>query len=144
MLSFLIGGAAQIVVDYLLVGNPAIGIVGSPVGTLTCCFIISVLNILFIMRKVNYRPEFSKTMLGPALCSLVMAVAAKSVYELLSRVTSGIFRAGYWRMAFCLFAAIFIAAVIYAILVIATKTVTREEIKLLPKGEMIADLLRMK
>mgnify|MGYP000950160460 CR=1 FL=1 len=81
MLSFIIGGTAQLVVDYLLVANPSVGIVGSPVGTLTCYFLISALNILFIMKKVKYRPEFPKTMLIPALCSLVMAAAAKAVYE---------------------------------------------------------------
>ncbi|NLT14337.1 MAG: polysaccharide biosynthesis protein [Clostridiales bacterium] len=144
MLSFIIGGTAQLVVDYLLVANPSVGIVGSPVGTLTCYFMVSVLNIFFIIKKVESRPEFSKTMLMPSLCSLVMAVAAKSVYELLYRATAGFLRTGYWRMAVCLFAAILIAAIVYAILVLATKTVTREEIKLLPKGERIADFLRMR
>ena len=143
VLSFLFGGAAQIIVDYLLVGNPAIGIVGSPVGTLTCYLLISVLNILFIMQKVKSRPEFSKAMIKPALCCLVMAVTAKSVYELLYRATHSLIRTGYWRMAVCLFAAILIAAIVYVILVIATKTVTREDMKLLPRGEKIADMLRM-
>lgn len=143
MVSFLSGGAAQIIVDYILVGNPSVGIIGSPVGTLTCYFLISVLNIFFIMKKVKYRPEFSKTMLTPALCALVMAVAAKAVYELLFKLAADIIVTGYWRMAVCLFAAILIAAIVYAVLIIATKTVTREEMKLLPKGEKIADLLHM-
>jgi stage V sporulation protein B len=41
MPAFLIGGAAQILVDFLLVANPKIGIVGSPVGTLVCYFLIT-------------------------------------------------------------------------------------------------------
>jgi stage V sporulation protein B len=144
MLTFLVGGAAQIAVDYILVGNPEIGIVGSPVGTLTCYFLISVLNMLFIMRKVKNGPDFPKAMVKPAFCSVVMAVAAKSVYELLFRVTPGVLGTGYWRMAACLFAAVAIAAIVYSILIVATKTVTRDDMKLLPKGEKFADFLRIR
>lgn len=144
MLTFLVGGAAQIVIDYILVGNPNIGIVGSPVGTLTCYFLISVLNMLFIMKKVKSPPDFSKVMIKPALCSIVIAIAAKSVYELLSKVLPVTLAAGYWRMFTCLFAAILVAIILYVLLVIATKTVTRDDMKLLPKGEKIADILRIR
>lgn len=144
MLTFFIGGAAQIAVDYILVGNPNIGIVGSPVGTLTCYFLISALNIFFITKKVKSKPEFKKAMLKPAFCSIVMAVAARSVYELLFRATSGVLGTGYWHMAVCLFLAVLIAIAVYTILVIATKTVTRDDIRLLPKGEKIADMLRIR
>lgn len=144
MLTFLAGGAAQIVIDYLLVGNPNIGIVGSPVGTLTCYFLISVLNMLFIMKKVKSPPDFAKVMIKPALCSIVVAVAAKSVYELLFKALPGTLVAGYWRMAACLFAAVLVAVIIYILIVIATKTVTRDDMKLLPKGEKLSNLLRIR
>lgn len=144
MLTFIVGGAAQIIIDYILVGNPNIGIIGSPVGTLTCYFLISVLNMLFIVKKVKSPPDFAKVMIKPALCSIVMAVAAKSVYELLYKIVPGTLVSGYWRMAICLFIAILVALVLYAILVVATKTVTRDDMKLLPKGEKIADMLRIR
>ena len=37
-----------------------------------------------------------------------------------------------------------IAVIVYGILIIATRAVTREDMKLLPKGEKIAKILRIR
>lgn len=140
---YLIGGTAQIIVDYILVGNPAIGIVGSPVGTLTCYFLITILNFAFIVKKVKYKPSFS-IFIKPALCSAVMVAAAWSIYELLYKMGSDVIGTGRLALGLFLSGAIIIAIIVYALLIIATKTVTREDMILMPKGEKLADFLRMR
>ena len=47
-------------------------------------------------------------------------------------------------MAVCMGAAIVVAVVIYAVLIIFTGALTKEDVMLLPKGEKIAKLLRLK
>jgi stage V sporulation protein B len=138
----LIGGAAQILVDFLLVANPKIGIVGSPVGTLVCYFLITVINLIFIRRKTGCAPH-PAIFLKPAFCAAVMAAAAWSVYELLYKVCSGTLGTGRFALILYLFAAVAAASIVYILLAVATKTVTREDMKLLPRGEKLADLLRM-
>jgi stage V sporulation protein B len=144
MFTFPIGGIIQIILDWFLVGNRGIGIIGSPIGTLTCYFIITALNFIFIGMKVENKPNFAKVFIKPALCTAVMGVAAWSVYELLLKACSGVLGGGRLALLICLIAAIAAAVIVYGILVIATKTVTREDMKLVPRGEKIANFLKIK
>lgn len=144
MFTFPVGGIIQIILDWVLVGNPNIGIIGSPIGTLTCYFIITALNYIFIGLKVENKPNFARVFIKPALCTAVMGVAAWSVFELLLRAGSGVLGSGRLALLVCLVCAIVAAVIVYGILVIATKTVTREDMRLVPKGEKIANFLKIK
>jgi stage V sporulation protein B len=143
VLTFLAGGAAQIAVDYILVSRPEIGIIGSPVGSVVCYLMITGINLIVIRAKLKSKPDYRNVFLKPAGCCLVMAVAGRSVYELLQRLAGD---AGGERLGMlaCLTGAIAAAAAVYMALALATKTITREDVLILPKGRRIADLLRMK
>lgn len=143
IVSYLIGGAAQIIVDYILVGNPDIGIIGSPLGTLTCYLLITIINFIFIAVKTKFKPRLG-IFIKPAICSGIMVLAARSVYSLLYKAGSGSIGTGRFALALFLIGAVIIAVIVYVILVVASKTVTREDMRLLPKGEKLADILRMK
>ncbi len=144
MLTFPIGGIIQIILDWYLVGNPEIGIVGSPVGTLTCYFIITALNFVFIGLKVKNKPNYAKVFVKPALCTAVMGIGAWAVYSLSYKAGSGVLGTGRLALLLYLLGAIAVAVIVYGVLVIATKTVTREDMKLVPKGERIANFLKIK
>ena len=144
ILSFAIGGLGQIIVDYVLVGNPGINILGSPVGTLTCYVTITLVNLLFIVFKVKSKPDFMKTFVKPLLCTAIMGVAARVVYELLYKVGADTLGTGRLAMAAYMAAAIVAAMIVYAILIVATKTVTRDDMRYVPKGERLAKFLKIK
>lgn len=144
LFTFPVGGIIQIVLDWILVGNPKIGIVGSPIGTLTCYFIITVLNFIFIAIKVKDKPNFMKAFLKPALCTAVMGIAAWSVYALLYKFGSGALGTGHSALILYLFGAIVAALVVYGILVIATQAINKDDMKLIPKGDKIARILKIK
>jgi stage V sporulation protein B len=144
MITFPVGGIIQIILDWFLVGNRSINIVGSPIGTLTCYFIITALNFIFIAVKVENKPNLARVFIKPALCTAVMGVAAWAVYELLYKAGSDFLGGGRLAYLICLLAAIAAAVIVYGLLVIATKTVTREDMKLVPKGERIANFLKIK
>lgn len=141
--AYLVGGAAQIIVDFILVSNPDIGIIGSPVGTLTCYILITLVNFMMIRRKVGFRPDIW-IFLKPAAVSAVTAASAWAAYELLYKASVGAFGAGRLALALYLSGAILAAIVIYVILSVVTKTVTRADMTLLPKGEKLADFLRIR
>lgn len=144
LFTFPVGGVIQIVLDWILVGNPKIGIVGSPVGTLICYFIITVLNFIFIAIKVKNRPNFKTAFIKPVLCTAVMAITAWSVYELLYKIGSGSLGTGHLALTLYLFGAIAAAVVVYGILVVATKAINEDDMKLIPKGDKIARILKIK
>ena len=145
LITFPIGAALKITLTWFLTGNPNIGILASPIGTLACFSTISVLNVIFIMILLkDSRPKFTKIFLGPAICSLIMAGIAFGVYELISRFMPGVISSVRFEAVAFLSAAILVGVIAYAILIVITRTVTTEDVKLLPKGEKIGKLLRIK
>jgi stage V sporulation protein B len=73
-----------------------------------------------------------------------MGAAAFAVYGLAEKLLLPALGGGRIGMLICLIAAIAIAAIIYFVLVIALKAITKEDILLLPKGEKLAKLLKIK
>jgi len=144
LMTFPFGAALKVVLGYFLAGNPDIGIIASPIGTLACFIVISALNITFIMIRVKDRPKFSGVFIKPLLCSAVMAGAAFAVYELTFRLGSGFIGTGRFTAVFCLGVAVVVGVAVYGLLIVVTRTVTKEDMKLVPKGERLAKLLRIK
>ena len=139
-----LGGLLQIALDWYLTSIPSVNITGSPFGTLTCYGVITVANLLFMLFRFKEKPDLSKVFLKPALCAAVTGVCAWAVYELLCKIGARPLGAGHLATAIYLLGAIVISILVYAILILATKTVTRDDLKLIPKGERLANLLKIK
>ena len=139
-----VGGIAQIALDWYLTGIPSINITGSPFGTLICYAVITLSNLVFIGLKVREKPDLAKAFLKPALCAAVLGVCAWAVYELFYMVGSRTLGTGHLAMTVYLLAAIAVSVAVYAVLVLATKTVTRDDMRLLPRGERLANFLKIK
>ena len=144
MISFPVGGVIKITINYFLVAIPEIGIIGPSVGTLTCFFVISAMNICFIIAKVKNRPKFRILFAKPLLCTILMAVSAFGAYGLIYRFGSALIGTSRAAMSVFLGLSIMIAVFVYGVLVIVTRTVTREDMKLLPKGEKLANMLKIR
>ena len=144
LMTFPVGAALKITLGYFLAGNPNIGIVASPIGTLACFIVISSLNIAFILARVKERPKFSSVFVKPLLCSAAMAGAAFLAYQALFRVGAGFIGAGRFAVAFYLAVAISVGVAVYGVLIVVSRTVTMEDMKLVPKGAKLAKLLRVR
>ena len=133
--TLLCGGVLKIVTNYLMVGDPATNVRGAPVSTLYCYALIVVLNLIAIARCVPERPAYLRLFAKPLLITAVMALAARSSYDLLARVLSA-----RWAVL----PAIAAAAVVYCVLALALGAVTRADVIGLPKGEKIAEILHLR
>ncbi len=140
------GGVCKIVVNYLLLGNPNVNIVGAAVGNVACYAVISVLNLLIIKRKAPDCPKLLPLFIRPLLASLLMGGCAWGVFTVLRSVfrSAGLFQSG--RMMFLVPAvlAVGVGVVLYLVFIVVLKAITREELELVPKGERIARLLHVK
>ena len=137
VINMLAAGAVRLVVVYLLVGNPAIGILGAPIGGILCYFAIAVLNLLAIRHLVPQRPALMKNLLRSLLPAALMGAvvwACSWVLENMLGITSRVILCG---------APIIVGAVVYFVGVVLFKTITREDCQLLPKGDKIAKLLKL-
>ena len=135
VINMLIGGIVKIIVNYILVGQPSLNIIGAPIGTLVCYIAITALDVVAMRRHISARPAIFKNVARPLIASALMGGATFLVYRVLSS------RLGSWKLS-CLVSLAF-AVVLYAVLVVALQCVTYEDCMLLPKGEKIAKLLKI-
>ena len=136
VVNMLIGGLLKLASVYILTGNPNIGIVGTPIGTLLCYIAISVLNISSIHTLLDNPPAVLKNLARPFLASLVMGLFVLASFQGLKLI--GITS----RLILCGFP-IVVGVVVYLLAAVKLKVVTREDCLLLPKGEKIAKLLKL-
>ena len=145
-----LGGIVKIVNNYNLVG--AIGIAGAPVGNDLCFGLALVLDLVVITRVILNRARLLPIFAKPAVASAVMGGAAWAVYGLLSRILSSeqVDQAGQTVRAVSrmgnaagIFLAIAVAGVVYLVLVIALRAISRDDLALMPKGDKLARLLRL-
>lgn len=153
ILAMAVGCAVKLLVNNTLVRREDLGIVGAPVGTLVCYGIVALLELYMIKRKIPEAPNYRRTFVKPLLASIVMGAAAWATCGLLTKalmhvsafqaVVDGVVdltRMGYAAVAV---GTIGVAVVVYLILVVAMKAITREDLSLMPKGDKIAKLLRI-
>ena len=136
VVNMLIGGIIKIIVNYILVGQPNLNIVGAPIGTFICYISITALDLIAMKQHISARPAIFKNIIRPGLASAIMGAATFMVYRVLSNAISS------WKLA-CLLSLAF-AVVLYAVLVVFLRCLTYEDCMLLPKGEKIAKILRIR
>ena len=135
VINMLIGGVVKIIVNYILIARPEINIMGAPIGTLCCYVTIAALNLIVMRRVVTTRPRVLSTIVKPILASAAMGLAAFMSYDV---------AATYLPQKIACLAAICVAAAVYFVFVIVLRAITKDDCMLLPKGEKIAKLLRIR
>jgi len=136
-----IGGAVKIALNWILIGNAAIGVRGAAISSVACYLVISIINIVSICIRVPEHPDFVKVFVRPVIATMVMGAAAWLAYTGLSSVLGTDGRLG---ITLAMGIAIVCACIVYAVMIIAIRAITKEELELVPKGDKIAKLLRIK
>ncbi len=135
IVTMVIGGAVKVAMNWFLVADPAVGIKAAPLSTLVCYALISLMNLAAVARAVQQKPRYLSLFAKPLLCSALMGISASAGYAfLLPRLGN----------ALSVLGAIGAAVAVYGALVLLLRVITREDLVMLPKGEKIADILRLK
>ena len=141
VLTMFIGGVIKIVVNYNLTAVRSVNIHAAPIGTLTCFAVVAVLNLFLVYRTVEDKPNYFALFTKPLAASLVMAFCAKGAYAFLS--AHALFGGTMGRI-FNVGVSVALAIVVYAALVVALRIITKDDLALLPKGDKLARLLRVR
>jgi stage V sporulation protein B len=137
------GGVTKIIMNYFLVGNPDINIMGAPISTLCCYLVIAGLNLHFVWKYSPEKPRYLQIFAKPALAAVLMGISAWAVYGFLSRALSG-GGSAYLSNAVSTLLAIFAAVMVYGILVLALRILRAEDLESIPHGKKLAKILRLK
>ena len=150
------GGVVKIITNYNVVVQPGVGIYGAPMGNILCFALCMGLDLVLIARVIPRRPRYVQVFAKPLAASALMGLGAWAVYGLLSKlfaatgilmeadtVTHEVLGLSRTGNALAALTAILVAVVIYGILIVALRALTREDLMLMPKGEKIARLLHL-
>lgn len=128
----LVGGALKLVVNYTFVAMPQFNIKAASWGTLACYVFIAFASITVLLKNTKIRISFKNVFLKPILSGLICGATAWLCYRLVS---------GMLPNSISTVISIGIAAVFYGFSLILMKTLAKDDILMLPKGEKIAKIL---
>ena len=138
VINMLLSGITKLAVVYILVGNPNIGILGAPIGSVLSYTAIAALNLLSIGRVVAEKPALLRNFLRPVLPAGLMGIAVFVCRFLLEKIP----RFGSSRVLLCGIP-IAVGVVVYVLGISLFKTLKKEDCLLLPKGEKLAKILKL-
>ena len=142
MKSVSIAAVVKVIVNFILIGIPGINIMGAIIGTF-CFYLITVsVNINALIKETGVRLNYKSVFFKPLFCALMCGLAAWATtglckhfipaFEYGSRVSNNTLSAVIGIVA---------AVLVYVLALLFTKTIVREDVKMLPKGEKICKIL---
>ena len=135
VINLFIGGVLKLIAVYILSGNPNIGIVGGPIGSLLCYGTIALLNAITMRRCISNPPAMLPNLYRSLIAAVLMGVCVfGSLYGLRFITTSNVILCGV---------PVVVGVAVYALAAIKLKAITKEDCLLLPKGAKIAKLLHL-
>ncbi len=123
------GIVIKLILNYFLISNETYGIYGAPIATLICYMTIMIMNFVFIKKYTTYFPKLSTIIVKPLASAIIGIGGAACLYKLFP--TS--------KIAIVLF--ITLAAILYFLVIFVIKGIEKEDIRMLPKGKKIENLL---
>lgn len=135
VITMLIGGVVKVITNYVLVGNPEINIKGAPIGTLICYGLIATLNLYMVSRVLVKRPSYIQLFLKPFIATAAMAAVTFGAYRTLAAPLGN---------SLATLGSICAAVAVYAVLVLGLRIITRDDLEMIPHGDKLAKLLRIR
>ena len=130
----LLGCIAKFILNTILISQPSINIYGAPIGSIICQIISFAYCFTMLSKNVSIKLNFKKYILKPLFCSVIMGICAYFVHKAMLYVT------GINIVAVA--TAIIIAVMVYAIMIILTNSLTKDEMEMLPMGAKLYQKLK--
>lgn len=132
--NLLIGAGVKAVVSYILLGIPAININGAAFGSVMAYVTAGILNYRALKKYTDVSLDVKSIFIKPLGAALIMGAAALISYKLIFMVTSS--------NSISTLISIMLAAFVYFVAAFMTGAVTKEEIELIPKGDLLYRLAK--
>ena len=124
---------AKLVLNLILVPNPAVGVNGAAWASVACHVIAFSIASTFLRKNIKLNLSFSKIFVKPVIATAIMGVCSYFIYSILT---------GIIVQKLATIISIVIAVIIYVLAVVALKIFTKDEILEIPGGEKIYKILK--
>jgi len=135
-----IGAAAAAVVkislNYVLISNPEINILGAVFSTVACYSVAALLNTILLKRVTQIKIDFVSILVKPLICAVGMGIASFGVYEAVFLLTQS--------NAIGVILAITFGASVYFLGMVLIKGIERSDLEQIPmSGKLIRAMDRL-
>lgn len=127
-----IGSIVKVTVSYALVGIPSLNINGAAIGSVSAYLVAGILNYLAVRKYAGTKINLAKSFVGPMVSTLIMGAATFGAYKLFFMLLG--------RNSVATLASIIVAVAVYFIAIFITRTMDRDDVLKMPKGELIVKL----
>ena len=127
-----IGAGVKTILNIILVSNPKINILGSPISSAICQAINFAICSFYLSKYIKLDIKIIKHIIKPLISAGIMGLVAYGTHYVL------IDRIGNSKATII---AILIGAIIYGVMLIATKTLSKEDMYMIPFGTKIYKIL---
>lgn len=146
LLSLGVGAIFKVGLNYILIGIPQMNIYGAIIGTLACYLVVTVIDLIFLVKSAKVSINVVSVFLKPLFCSVLSGGAAWAIYGLFSRLLDGVSALSddteyISYVTVSLVIAVVVSVIVYGFSMLLTRSLEREDIKMLPKGEKIVKIL---
>lgn len=127
-----LGAAIKFILNMILIRNPNIGIYGASISSFVYAIIVFFISYKVMNRCVNMHIKFRKHILKPVLSAIGMGLIVLGAHKLFNMALGN---------TISTILAILVGALSYCILILFTKTLTKEDILMIPYGTKIYSIL---
>ena len=128
-----IGAVGKVILTYILVAVPALNIKGAAIGSIFVYAVAFVLNMKAVIKYTGAKVDMSLTFVKPTIASLIMGICAFASYKLIYMVVGS--------NTIATLSSVLIGVIVYGILILGLKAITKEEIERMPGGQKLAAIL---
>lgn len=137
-----LGCVFKIGLNYILIGIPEINVKGAVFGTAFFYLLCIFYNYAVLRKETGVRIDIKTVILKPLIAAVLCGVSAYGSYAVLCNVlTFGDMNSRLNGQSLSCIISIGVAVVVYAISVLLMKTLVKDDILMLPKGEKLAKIL---
>lgn len=127
-----VGMVIKLAMNYTLVAVPEINLRGACYGSVACYLLIAILGIYALCKQTKIKLHVTAVLLKPAFAGILCGAAARGSYLLFCQALS---------QSLSTLLAVIVAVCVYIASLFLTRTLSRSDIQMLPKGEKLLRLL---
>ena len=131
-LALLTGSVVKICLNLILIRNPNINIYGAMISSFVCQIITFTIFYTTLKKSIDFKIDVKNGILKPLLSGIIMSLVIIVTYMLLNKILGN---------SLTTIICILLGAVSYLISILLLKTLSKNDICSLPKGEKIYNLL---
>lgn len=132
--NLLIGAILKLILSYILIGIPSLNIKGAVIATLFGYGLACILNIIFVKIYTGMRFNLVQLVIKPVISVGIMGLAVSYSHAFLKGSLSD-------RLATV--TSIAVGAIVFGIMIFLTKTVTEEDLEIMPGGAKLQKLFKV-